>query len=473
MSTQRQYYEILGLPLHASADDIKQAYRNLAKKWHPDRFVNDVQKQQEAEAKFKEISVAYESLKNNLNNTSQQDNFVDVSSEKFTQRTFAEVFYRKGAEYAEKGLYQEAVKEFSDAIHFDPEFLEAYQYRGFILSKLGFENRAKADFAKAEFLKCGERSTTENNHQKYQETRPQSTISWLKLQANIKYFQHITHLAINKSNQIFAYGSHDGTIQIWNWVSNQIVMTLNSNSFLVYDFLWSKDAQYLLCACSDQKIRRWHTKTQKIEILGNKKSWHSSKVLALALSPDGKTLISGGADKIVKIWQLNSQSDPLMLTGYSTAINSIAISSDSQYFVAGGLEPHLRIRSLKTGKLTRSINNNSKVTSLVFSPDSETLAVGSEDKMLRLWHLKTGQEIWTFRGHSERVSDVVFTPDGQTLISASWDKTIKFWSLATKEELGTLYEHTDKVLSLAISTDGKILISSSADKTIKIWQNKK
>jgi DnaJ-class molecular chaperone len=63
MSTQRQYYEILGLPLHASADDIKQAYRNLAKKWHPDRFVNDTQKQQEAEAKFKEISVAYESLK--------------------------------------------------------------------------------------------------------------------------------------------------------------------------------------------------------------------------------------------------------------------------------------------------------------------------------------------------------------------------------------------------------------------------
>jgi WD40 repeat protein len=336
---------------------------------------------------------------------------------------------------------------------------------------LGFENRAKADFAKAEFLKYGERSTPENNHSKSQESY--AAISWLKLQANIKYFQHITNLVINKNNQIFAYGSHDSTIQIWNLVSNQIVAILNSNSFLVYDFLWSKDAQYLLCACSDQKIRRWHTKTQKIEILGNKKSWHSSKVLALALSPDGKTLVSGSADKTVKIWQLNSQTDPLTLTGYSMAINLIAISPDGQYFVASGLESHLRIRNLETGKLIRSINNSSKVTSLAFSPNNELLAVGSEDKMLRLWHIKTGQEIWTFRGHSERVLDVVFTPDGQTLISASWDKTIKFWSLTSKEELGTLYEHTDKVLSLAISADGKILISGSADKTVKIWQNKK
>lgn len=472
MSTQRQYYEILGLPFNASADDIKQAYRNLAKKWHPDRFVNDVQQQREAEAKFKEIIIAYESLKNNLNNPSPRDNSVNVSSEKFTQRNFAEVFYRKGTEYAEKELYQEAVKEFSDAIHFDPEFLEAYQYRGFILSKLGFENRAKADFTKADFLKYGERSTQDNNQAKSQENPPKPSISWLKLQGNIKYFKNITTLAVNKNNQIFAYGSNDSTIQIWNVTSNQMVTTLNGNSFLVYDFLWSKDAKYLLCACSDQKIRRWDIINKKLEILGTKKTWHNSKVLALALSPDGKTLISGGADKTVKIWLLNSQSDPLTLTGYSTEINSIAISPDGQYFVAGGLEPHLRIRSLETGKLIRSIKNNARVTSLVFSPDSELLAVGSEDRIIHLWHMATGQKVWSFIGHSQQISALVFTPDGQTLISGSWDKTIKFWSLASKEELGTAYEHTDKVLSLAISADGKYLISGSADKTVKIWQNK-
>ena len=55
----RDYYEILGVTKDASKDDIKKAYRTLAKKYHPD--VTDLSKD-EAEAKFKEVSEAYEVL---------------------------------------------------------------------------------------------------------------------------------------------------------------------------------------------------------------------------------------------------------------------------------------------------------------------------------------------------------------------------------------------------------------------------
>ncbi|MCL2333431.1 MAG: DnaJ domain-containing protein, partial [Candidatus Methanoplasma sp.] len=55
----RDYYEVLGVAKDASQDDIKKAYRTLAKKYHPD--VTDLTKE-EAEAKFKELSEAYEVL---------------------------------------------------------------------------------------------------------------------------------------------------------------------------------------------------------------------------------------------------------------------------------------------------------------------------------------------------------------------------------------------------------------------------
>ncbi|MCM8790675.1 MAG: molecular chaperone DnaJ [Candidatus Omnitrophica bacterium] len=58
--SKRDYYEVLGIPKTASADDIKKAYRNLALKYHPDRVPAD--KKKEAEEKFKEISEAYEVL---------------------------------------------------------------------------------------------------------------------------------------------------------------------------------------------------------------------------------------------------------------------------------------------------------------------------------------------------------------------------------------------------------------------------
>src|SRR5579872_6090166 len=57
MADKRDYYEVLGVSRSASAEEIKRAFRNLARKYHP-----DVNKQPDAEARFKEINEAYEIL---------------------------------------------------------------------------------------------------------------------------------------------------------------------------------------------------------------------------------------------------------------------------------------------------------------------------------------------------------------------------------------------------------------------------
>jgi tetratricopeptide (TPR) repeat protein len=150
-------YEVLGLIPGASQEEIKRAYRQLIRIWHPDSIADPVKKL-EAEERTKIINAAYRIIKSNASSYQQKapSDFVrKTSSDKVnvtsseSKASNAERFYNSGVESVRQGKYEDAIANFTQAIRLNPLYIEAYKYRGLVCSQLGLELRATADLTKA------------------------------------------------------------------------------------------------------------------------------------------------------------------------------------------------------------------------------------------------------------------------------------------------------------------------------------
>ncbi|WP_017651655.1 WD40 repeat domain-containing protein [Fortiea contorta] len=197
---------------------------------------------------------------------------------------------------------------------------------------------------------------------------------------------------------------------------------------------------------------------------------NTAEITSLALTPDGETIVSGCADKTIKLWSLHSGKLIRTLTGNSGPVSSVAVSSQGNFLAVGSCEhpqSNVKVWNYKTGKLLHTLLGHQKPVNLVvISPDGEILASGSNK--IKIWDLQKSDRICTL-WHSSAVYTAAISPDGTILVSGGADTKIRLWNPRTGEPLQTLVAHKDQVKSLAITTDGTTLLSGSADKTIKIW----
>jgi len=197
---------------------------------------------------------------------------------------------------------------------------------------------------------------------------------------------------------------------------------------------------------------------------------HLGRVNAIAFSPDGEILASGGGDKTIKLWALKTGKQIITLSGHLSGVNAIAFSPDGKILASASTDNTVKLWDTSTGMpLHTLIGHSGWVSSVAFSPDGQTIASSSYDNTIKLWDTNTGELRQTLIGHSSWVFAVAFSPDGQTIASGSFDNTIKLWNAITGEKKQSLTGQSLRVRSLAFSPDGQILASGTGEGTIELW----
>lgn len=304
---------------------------------------------------------------------------------------------------------------------------------------------------------------------------------------------------------ILASGHRDGSIRLWDVVSEKELATLQSGEAPILTLVFSPAGDVLLTGSFDGNVILWdvkiHNKLSEIHAALNVigalafssdgkmvaisefsnviqlweiKSGHkvatlqipSDIVRSLAFSPDGSVLISGDDSGVVRLWDTSKQTLLTSLKSYKTPVTWFSFGADGRT-VAFCTGNRVVLWDRVTEAETVVLDQPDSVYEVAINPDSNLLAAAGTN--VYLWNVSTHALIATLEGYTPGEGVVEFSPEGGILASGSEDGSIRLWNTKTGTELRSLLGHIGPVYSLAFSSDAALLASGGFDKDIRIW----
>jgi len=303
----------------------------------------------------------------------------------------------------------------------------------------------------------------------------------------------VEHVAFTPDARLALTGSSDDVVTVWKMTAAQPelaglsdprgkgkgdVTALEVRGPRAGDPDRARRPTWAVMGASDGSVRTLDPTQIDKTVEGNEIPAHTEGRVVIGVDDRGAFAASGGADAIVRVWDLADREPPgpsKVGRGHAGQVVDVAINTAGTRIITGGIDGSARLWEAGDKPRLRQLAvmpvHKGKVQ-VAMSPAGGYAATSSEDGIVRLWSDDaTGGDVphRDYPGHTAEVNELLFGPDGTVLVSVSNDKTARVWRMTEDPAKDVIIlPHDDLVMHVAIGPKSRWLITATVG-ALNLW----